>query len=61
MDVSELHNDIREVTEILRWVLMGVNNSFLQSIGQSKEDIQQLKKKYIEQLKKYLMILKNGL
>lgn len=61
VDMSQYHNSRKEITDILRWVLTGFNNSFLQGIDQNYEDIEKLKKKYIKQLKEHLNVLKNGL
>ena len=61
VDISELHNSRQEITDILRWVLTGYNNSFLLSVDRDKSDIEELKKDYIKQLKKHLQVLKNGL
>ena len=61
VDMSGLHNSRREITDILRWVLMGFNSSFLKSISDSDDDIETLKKSYIRQLKRHLQVLKSGL
>ena len=61
VDMSGFHNTRREITDILRWVLMGFNNSFLKSIAGSDDDIETMKKGYIKQLKGHLEVLKNGL
>jgi len=61
VDMSGLHNSRREITDILRWVLMGFNRSFLKSIAGSDDDLETLKKSYIRQLKRHLQVLKNGL
>lgn len=61
VDMSGLHSSRKEITDILRWVLMGFNNSFLMSIAGSSDDIETLKKSYLKQLKTYLKVLKSGL
>ena len=61
VDMSGFHNSRREITDILRWVLMGFNRSFLKSIAGSDDDLETLKKSYIRQLKRHLQVLKNGL
>lgn len=61
VDMSGLHNSRKEITDILRWVLMGFNNSFLMSIAGSSDDIETLKKSYLKQLKTHLKVLKSGL
>lgn len=61
VDMSGFHNSRREITDILRWVLMGFNSSFLKSISDSDDDIETLKKSYIRQLKRHLQVLKSGL
>lgn len=61
VDMSGFHNSRREITDILRWVLMGFNSSFLKSISDSDNDIETLKKSYIRQLKRHLQVLKSGL
>lgn len=61
VDMSNLHNNREEVTDILRWVLSGFNNSFLSSIDPNSGDIAKIKKEYIRQLKKHLNVLRNGL
>lgn len=61
VDISELHNSRQEITDILRWILTGYNNSFLLSVDRDKSNIEELKKDYIKQLKKHLKVLKNGL
>ena len=59
---SQPFTDIdEEITDILRWVLMGFNSSFLKSIAGRDDDIEALKKSYIKQLKGYLSVLKKGL
>ena len=60
VDMSGFSNSRREVTDILRWVLTGFNNSFLQSASPN-DDVEKLKKEYIRQLRKHLKVLKNGL
>ena len=42
VDMSGLHSSRKEITDILRWVLMGFNNSFLMSIAGSSDDIEYL-------------------
>ena len=61
VDISGLHSSRKEITDILRWVLMGFNNSFLMSIAGSSDDIETLKKSYLKQLKTHLKVLKSGL
>lgn len=61
VDMSGLHSRRKEITDILRWVLMGFNNSFLMSIAGSSDDIETLKKSYLKQLKTHLKVLKSGL
>ncbi len=61
VDMSGLHHSRKEVTDILRWVLMGFNSSFLKSIAGSDDDIEKIKMSYIKQLKGHLEVLKNGL
>ena len=61
VDMSGLHSSRKEITDILRWVLMGFNNSFLMSIAGSSDDIENLKKSYLKQLKTHLKVLKSGL
>jgi Transcriptional regulator len=61
VDMSGLHSSRKEITDILRWVLMGFNNSFLMSIAGSSDDIETLKKSYLKQLKTHLKVLKSGL
>lgn len=61
VDMSGLHSSRKEITDILRWVLMGFNNSFLMSIAGSSDDIETLKKSYLKQLKSHLKVLKSGL
>ena len=61
VDMSGLHSSRKEITVILRWVLMGFNNSFLMSIAGSSDDIETLKKSYLKQLKTHLKVLKSGL
>ena len=61
VDMSGLHSSRKEITDILRWVLMGFNNSFLISIAGSSDDIETLKKSYLKQLKTHLKVLKSGL
>lgn len=61
VDISGLHSSRKEITDILRWVLMGFNNSFLMSIAGSNDDIETLKKSYLKQLKTHLKVLKSGL
>ena len=61
VDMSGLHSSRKEITDILRWVLMGFNNSFLMSIAGSNDDIETLKKSYLKQLKTHLKVLKSGL
>lgn len=61
VDMSDLHNSRREITDILRWVLTGFNSSFLKSIAGSNDDIETMKKSYIKQLKVHLKVLKGGL
>ncbi len=61
VDMSGLHSSRKEITDILRWVLMGFNNSFLMSFAGSSDDIETLKKSYLKQLKTHLKVLKSGL
>ena len=61
VDMSGLHSSRKEITDILRWVLMGFNNSFLMSIAGSSDDIETLKKSYLKQLKTHLKVFKSGL
>lgn len=61
VDMSGRSNSRKEITDILRWVLMGFNSSFLKSIAGRDDDIESLKKSYIKQLKGYLSVLKKGL
>ena len=61
VDMSGLHSSRKEITDILRWVLMGFNNSFLMSFAGSNDDIETLKKSYLKQLKTHLKVLKSGL
>lgn len=61
VDMSGLHNSRSEITDILRWVLTGFNNSFLESIAGRDDDIETIKKSYIKQLKGHLKALKGGL
>lgn len=61
VDMSGRSNSRKEITDILRWVLMGFNSSFLKSIAGRDDDIEALKKSYIKQLKGYLSVLKKGL
>lgn len=61
VDMSGRSNSRKEITDILRWVLMGFNSSFLKSIAERDDDIESLKKSYIKQLKGYLSVLKKGL
>ncbi len=61
VDMSGLHSNRKEITDILRWVLMGFNNSFLMSFAGSNDDIETLKKSYLKQLKTHLKVLKSGL
>lgn len=61
VDMSGLHSSRKEITDILRWVLMGFNNSFLMSIAGNSDDIETLKKSYLKQLKTHLKVLKSGL
>ena len=61
VDMSGLHSSRKEITDILRWVLMGFNSSFLMSIAGSSDDIETLKKSYLKQLKAHLKVLKSGL
>ena len=61
VDLSELHNSRKEITDILRWVLQGFNSSFLQAADKNYDDIKKLQKDYIKQLKKHLDVLRNGL
>ena len=61
VDMSGRSNSRQEITDILRWVLMGFNSSFLKSIAGRDDDIEALKKSYIKQLKGYLSVLKKGL
>lgn len=60
VDMSGFSSSRKEVTDILRWVLTGFNNSFLQSVSPN-DDVEKLKKEYIRQLQKHLKVLKNGL
>lgn len=60
VDMSGFSSSRKEVTDILRWVLTGFNNSFLQSASPN-DDVEKLKKEYIRQLRKHLKVLKNGL
>lgn len=60
-DMSGRSNSRKEITDILRWVLMGFNSSYLKSIAGRDDDIEALKKSYIKQLKGYLSVLKKGL
>ena len=61
VDMSGRSNSRKEITDILRWVLMGFNSNFLKSIAGRDDDIESLKKSYIKQLKGYLSVLKKGL
>lgn len=61
VDMSGRSNSRKEIKDILRWVLMGFNSSFLKSIAGRDDDIESLKKSYIKQLKGYLSVLKKGL
>ena len=61
VDMSGLHSSRKEITDILRWVLMGFNNSFLMSIAGSSDDIETLKESYLKQMKTHLKVLKSGL
>ena len=61
VDMSGRSNSRKEIKDILRWVLMGFNSSFLKSIAGRDVDIESLKKSYIKQLKGYLSVLKKGL
>ena len=61
VDMSGRSNSRKEITDILRWVLMGFNSNFLKSIAGRDDDIEALKKSYIKQLKGYLSVLKKGL
>lgn len=61
VDMSGRSNSRKEIMDILRWVLMGFNSSFLKSIAGRDDDIESLKKSYIKQLKGYLSVLKKGL
>lgn len=61
VDMSGRSNSRKEISDILRWVLMGFNSSFLKSIAGRDDDIEVLKKSYIKQLKGYLSVLKKGL
>ena len=61
VDMSGRSNSRKEITDILRWVLMGFNSNFLKSIAGRYDDIESLKKSYIKQLKGYLSVLKKGL
>lgn len=60
VDMSGFSSSRKEVTDILRWVLTGFNNSFLQNVS-SNDDVEKLKKDYMKQLRKHLKVLKNGL
>ncbi|MBQ8950222.1 MAG: TetR/AcrR family transcriptional regulator [Eubacterium sp.] len=60
VDMSEFHNDRKEISDILRWVLMGYNSSFLENNRGCGDDIDKLKKKYMKELKLHLKVLKNG-
>lgn len=61
VDMSGLHNGRKVVTDILKWVLAGFNNSFLESVAADGGDIEAMKKSYIKQLKGYLKVLRSGL
>lgn len=61
VDMSGRSNSRKEISDILRWVLMGFNSSFLKIIAGRDDDIEALKKSYIKQLKGYLSVLKKGL
>lgn len=61
VDMSGCSNSRKEIMDILRWVLMGFNSSFLKRIAGRDDDIEALKKSYIKQLKGYLGVLKKGL
>ena len=61
VDMSGRSNSRKEISDILRWVIMGFNSSFLKSIAGRDDDIEALKKSYIKQLKGYLSVLKKGL
>ena len=61
VDMSGRSNSRKEISDILRWVIMGFNSSFLKSIAGRDDDIESLKKSYIKQLKGYLSVLKKGL
>lgn len=61
VDMSGRSNSRKEIMDILRWVLMGFNSSFLKSIAGRDDDIEALKKSYIKQLKGYLSVLEKGL
>ncbi len=60
-DLSGLHAGRKEVTNLLKWVLQGFNESYLKNLNGECEDIGKLKRDYTRQLKKYLKILKEGL
>ena len=60
-DLSGLHAGRKEVTNLLKWVLQGFNESYLKNLNGEYADIGKLKRDYTRQLKKYLKILKDGL
>ena len=61
VDMSKLHNDMKEIADILRWVLSGFNQSFLLNMQYSSEDIADIKKDYLRQLKLHMKVLRSGL
>lgn len=60
-DMSLYKNSRKEITDILRWVLTGFNNSFIGSLRDEYKDVDKIKEDYIRQLKIHLKVLKNGL
>ncbi|MCR5251884.1 MAG: TetR/AcrR family transcriptional regulator [Lachnospiraceae bacterium] len=61
VDMSDFRNEREEIINMLKWVMAGFNNSFLQSMAGRTEDPASLQKEYVKQLKTYLKMLKKGL
>ncbi len=62
VDISHLRRGREKTMALLKWVLAGFKEEFLASMEFIDHlDIEQIKKQYVEQLRDYLEIIKEGL
>lgn len=61
VDMSGFRSSRKEVVNILKWTLAGVNSTFLKNMEGKTDDLDKIRKEYVKQLKGYLKILERGL